>query len=115
MDQIKPQIMTSTDDLKIIDIHGKPFIIPENQLTDKSEMIKCEFYMLSDDLEFLIQEQLDGFLMYHATAEELLHDRPLSFKNMKGSDELTCREMADLHQRLYHYLSKFKKENNGNN
>ena len=36
MDQIKPQIMTSTDDLKIIDIHGKPFIIPENQLTDKS-------------------------------------------------------------------------------
>ena len=48
--------------------------------------------------------------MYHATAEELLHDRPLSFKNMKGSDELTCREMADLHQRLYHYLKPFKKE-----
>ena len=52
---MNPQIMTSTDDRKIIDINGKPFIIPDNQLTDKSEMIKCEFYMLSDDLEFLIQ------------------------------------------------------------
>ena len=107
---MKPQIMTAVGGEKIIDINGSPFIIPDNQLTDKSEMIKCEFYMLSDDLEFLIQEQLDGFLMYHATAEELLHDRPLSFKNMKGSDELTCREMADLHQRLYHYLKPFKTE-----
>ena len=43
---MNPQIMTSTDDRKIIDINGKPFIIPDNQLTDKSEMIKCEFYML---------------------------------------------------------------------
>ena len=107
---MNPQIMTSTDDRKIIDINGKPFIIPDNQLTDKSEMIKCEFYMLSDDLEFLIQEQLDGFLMYHATAEELLHNRPLSFKNMEGESELECREMADLHQRLYHYLKPFKTE-----
>ena len=111
---MNPQIMTSTDDRKIIDIHGSPFIIPDNQVSDKSEMIKCEFYMLSDDLEFLIQEQLDGFIMYHATAEELLHDRPLSFKHMKGSDELTCREMADLHQRLYHYLKAFKKEDKTN-
>ena len=53
---MKPQIMTSTDNQKIIDIHGSPFIISDNQLTDKSEMIKCEFYILSDDLEFLIQE-----------------------------------------------------------
>ena len=50
--------------------------------------------------------------MYHATAEELLHDRPLSFKNMEGSGELECREMADLHQRIYHYLKSFKKEKN---
>ena len=49
--------MTSTDDQKIIDIHGSPFIIPDNQLSDKSEMIKCEFYMLSNDLEYLIQDQ----------------------------------------------------------
>ena len=109
---MKPQIMTSTDNQKIIDINGKPFIIPDGQVTDKSEMIKGEFYILSDDLSFLIQEQLDSFLMYHATAEELLHDRPLSFKNMEGSGELECREMADLHQRIYHYLKSFKKEKN---
>jgi len=107
---MKPQIMTSTDDQKIIDIHGSPFIIPDNQVSDKSEMVKCEFYMLSDDLEFLIQEALDGYLMYYTTAQELWHDKPLSFKNMKDLDELTCREMADLHQRIYHYLKPFKKE-----
>ena len=38
---MNPQIMTSTDDRKIIDIHGSPFIIPDNQVSDKSEMIKC--------------------------------------------------------------------------
>ena len=112
---MKPQIMTSTDNQKIIDINGKPFIIPDNQLTDKSEMIKCEFYMLSDDLEYLIQDQLDGFLMWHTTAEEVSQDKPLSFKNMEGESELECREMADLHQRLYHYLKPFKKDETNNN
>ena len=107
---MKPQIMTSTDNQKIIDINGKPFIIPDNQLSDKSEMIKCEFYMLSNDLEYLIQDQLDSYLMYYTTAQELLHDKPLSFKNMEGIDELSCYQMADLHQRLYHYLKPFKKE-----
>ena len=107
---MKPQIMTSTDDQKIIDIHGNPFIIPDNQSSDKSEMIKCEFYMLSDDLEFLIQEQLDSYLMYYTTAKELWHDKPLTFKKMEGLSELECFEMADLHQRIYHYLKPFKKE-----
>ncbi len=107
---MKPQIMTSTDDQKIIDIHGNPFIIPDNQVSDKSEMIKCEFYMLSDDLEFLIQEQLDSYLMYYTTAKELWHDKPLTFKKMEGLSELECFEMADLHQRIYHYLKPFKKE-----
>jgi len=107
---MKPQIMTSTDNEKIIDIHGSPFIIPDNQVSDKSEMIKCEFNMLSDDLEYLIQDQLDSYLMYFTTAQELLHDKPLSFKNMEGIDELSCYQMADLHQRLYHYLKPFRKE-----
>ena len=102
--------MTSTDNQKIIDINGKPFIIPSNQLTDKSEMIKCEFNMLSDDLEYLIQDQLDSYLMYFTTAQELLHDKPLSFKNMEGIDEPSCYEMSDLHQRLYHYLKPFTKQ-----
>ena len=106
--------MTSIDDRKIIDINGKPFIIPENQITDKSKMIKCEFYILNDDLDFLIQEALDGFLMYHTTAEELWHDKPLTFKNMKGLDESSSRDMADLHQRLYHYLKPFKKDGKTN-
>ena len=108
---MNPQIMTSTDNQKIIDIHGSPFIIPSNQLTDKSEMIKCEFYMLSDDLSFLIQEQLDSYLMYYTTEREILTDKkPFTFKNMEGSDYYSCREMSDLHQRLYHYLKPFKKE-----
>ena len=111
---MKPQIMTSTDDQKIIDIHGSPFIIPDNQVSDKSEMIKCEFNMLSDDLSFLIQEALDGYLMYYTTAQELWQDKPLTFKNMKGIDELSCREMADLHQRIYHYLKPFKKDGKTN-
>ena len=111
---MNPQIMTSTDDRKIIDINGKPFIIPDNQVSDKSEMIKCEFYMLSDDLEYLIQDQLDSYTMYFTTAQELLHDKPLSFKNMEGIDELSCYQMADLHQRIYHYLKPFKKDGKTN-
>mgnify|MGYP003120283818 CR=1 FL=1 len=107
---MKPQIMTSTDDRKIIDINGKPFIIPDNQLTDKSEMIKCEFYMLSNDLEFLLQDFLDSFAMNDLTAQELMLDKPLTFKVMEGCDEFICRDMADLYQRLYHYLKPFKKE-----
>ena len=39
---------------------------------------------------------------------------PLTFKNMKGIDELSCREMADLHQRIYHYLKPFKKDGKTN-
>tara|TARA_A100000171_G_C2090610_1_gene124373 strand:+ start:617 stop:952 length:336 start_codon:yes stop_codon:yes gene_type:complete len=105
-----PKIMTAEDGEKIIDINGKPFIIPDNQVTDKSKMVKCEFYMLSDDLEFLVQDQLDGFAMWHTTAEELWHDKPLSFKKMEGSGEAECWEMADLHQRLYHYLKPFTKQ-----
>ena len=111
---MKPQIMTSTDDRKIIDINGSPFIIPDNQVSDKSEMIKCEFYMLSDDLEYLIQDQLDSYTMYFTTAQELLHDKPLSFKNMEGIDELSSYQMADLHQRIYHYLKPFKKDGKTN-
>jgi len=106
----EPQIMTAVGGEKIIDINGKPFIIPEGQVTDKSKLVKCEFYMLSDDLEFLIQDQLDGFLMWHTTAEEVSQDKPLSFKKMEGESELECREMADLHQRLYHYLKPFTKQ-----
>ena len=105
-----PKIMTAEDGEKIIDINGKPFIIPDNQVTDKSKMVKCEFYMLSDDLEYLIQDQLDSFAMYFTTAEELLHDKPLSFKNMEGIDEPSCYDMSDLHQRLYHYLKPFTKQ-----
>jgi len=106
----EPQIMTAVGGEKIIDINGKPFIIPEGQVTDKSKLVKCEFYMLSDDLEYLIQDQLDGFLMWHTTAEEVSQDKPLSFKNMEGESELECREMSDLHQRLYHYLKPFTKQ-----
>ena len=107
---MKPQIMTAVQGEKVIDINGKPFIIPEIQLSEKSEMIKCEFYMLSDDLSFLIQEQLDKYLMHYTTAKELWHDKPLTFKKMEGLSELECFEMADLHQRLYHYLKSFNKE-----
>ena len=106
----EPQIMTAVGGEKIIDINGKPFIIPDNQVTDKSKLIKCEFYMLSDDLEYLIQDQLDSYLMYHTTAEELWHDKPLTFKKMEGSGELECFEMSDLHQRIYHYLKPFTKQ-----
>ena len=106
----EPQIMTAVGGEKIIDINGKPFIIPEGQVTDKSKLVKCEFYMLSDDLEFLIQDQLDSFAMYFTTGQELLHDKPLSFKNMEGIDEPSCYEMSDLHQRLYHYLKPFSKQ-----
>ena len=52
------------------------------------------------------------------TEREILTDKkPFTFKNMEGSDYYSCREMSDLHQRLYHYLKPFKKseEKNGNN
>ena len=62
------------------------------------------------DLEYLIQDQLDSYLMYHTTAEELWHDKPLTFKKMEGSGELECFEMSDLHQRIYHYLKPFTKQ-----
>ena len=48
----EPQIMTAVGGEKIIDINGKPFIIPKGQIEENSKLIKCEFYMLSDDLEF---------------------------------------------------------------
>ena len=106
----EPQIMTAVHGEKIIDINGKPFVIPEEQITDKSKLVKCEFYMLSDDLEFLVQDFLDEFGMYHVTEDELQQDKPLTFKCMEGVDEFGCFQMTQLYQRLYHYLKPFTKQ-----
>ena len=106
----EPQIMTAVHGEKIIDINGKPFVIPEEQITDKSELVKCEFYMLSDDLEFLVQEFLDEFGMYLITEDELSKNKPLTFKCMEQMDEFGCDQMAQLYQRLYHYLKPFSKQ-----
>ena len=106
----EPQIMTAIHGEKIIDINGKPFVIPEEQITDKSKLVKCEFYMLSDDLEFLVQDFLDEFGMYHITEDELSKNKPLTFKCMETMDEFGCDQMAQLYQRLYHYLKPFTKQ-----
>ena len=106
----EPQIMTAVHGEKIIDINGKPFVIPEEQITDKSKLVKCEFYMLSDDLEFLVQDFLAEFGMYHITEDELSKNKPLTFKSMAQMDEFGCDQMAQLYQRLYHYLKPFTKQ-----
>ena len=103
--------MTSTDNEKIIDIHGSPFIIPKNQVSDKSEMVKCEFYMLSDDLEFLIQNLKDDFIDWNMNLNKIYEDHedikkpPLMYFN-----ECDCEDMMELFKRLYHYLKPFRKK-----
>ena len=48
--------------------------------------------------------------MYHITEDELSKNKPLTFKCMETMDEFGCDQMAQLYQRLYHYLKPFTKQ-----
>ena len=107
----EPQIMTAVHGEKIIDINGKPFIIPEGQITDKSKLVKCEFYMLSDDLEFLIQNFEDDALDWATNLKKILENHEDANKHpLHLFNEIDCQDMMELFRRLYHYLKPFTKQ-----
>ena len=107
----EPQIMTAVGGEKIIDINGKPFIIPKGQIEENSKLIKCEFYMLSDDLEFLIQHIEDDAVDWATNLQKILEDHEDANKDpLAHFNEIDCQDMMELFRRLYHYLKPFTKQ-----
>ena len=107
----EPQIMTAVGGEKIIDIHGSPFIIPECQIEQDSKLVKCEFHMLSDDLEFLSQHFKDDFVDWGSNLKKILEDHEDVNKHpLVHFNESDCEDMMELFRRLYHYLKPFTKQ-----
>jgi hypothetical protein len=112
---MKPQIMTAVQGEKVIDINGTPFVVPKECISDDSQLVKCEFYMLSDDLEFLKQMFLDEYGDWNISKNKILEDHPDTNKTpLSYFRVIDCENMMELFQRLYHYLKPFKKEDKTN-
>jgi len=107
----KPKIMTAVGGEKVIDINGRPFVIPEGQIEENSKLVKCEFHMLSDDLEFLVQSFEDHALDWAINYKKILENHEDANKDpLAHFNECDCQDMIELFRRLHHYLKPFTKQ-----